>query len=37
MYYIVNVDQNAMAAHLTISDCEEFYKVNGTLWYVVKW
>jgi hypothetical protein len=27
MYYIVNVDQNAMAAHLTRSDCEGFYKV----------
>ena len=27
MYYIVNVDQNAMAAHLTRSDCDGFYRV----------
>jgi len=24
MYYLVNVDHNSMAAHLTKSDCEGF-------------
>jgi hypothetical protein len=27
MYYVDNMDQNAMAAHLARSDCEGFYKV----------
>jgi hypothetical protein len=27
MYYTVNVDQNAIAAHLTRCECEGFYKV----------
>jgi len=24
MYYLVNVDHNSLAAHITRSDCEEF-------------
>jgi hypothetical protein len=26
MYYLVNVDLNSMAVHLTTSDCEGFFK-----------
>jgi len=25
MYYLVNVDHNSMAVHLTSNDCEGFY------------
>ena len=30
MYHLVNVDHNAMAVHLTRSDCEESKAVDGT-------
>jgi hypothetical protein len=30
MYYLVSVDQNGMAAHLTRNDCEGSYAVVGT-------
>jgi hypothetical protein len=42
MYYIVSVDHNSMAAHLTRRDCEGFEEVlyiqcSGWDWYVVEW